>query len=112
MYTNKLKRGEKHPHAKLTNNQAAEILRLYQETDASLRDLARQFRVSHMTINSIVQGRTWKNLPADHPTSQPATASHPLDTRMLPEPPTPVAHPKQKESIRVVPAVSSYDPDE
>lgn len=54
-------KGVEHHNAKLTPEKVREIRRLY-EKGMSQRKLAKQFDVSYYTVNSLLVGRTWKNV--------------------------------------------------
>lgn len=60
----KRKKGSESPCAKLTAEQAQEILRLYVKgsSEFGCRGLAKRFNVHPVTINSIVRGKTYKNV--------------------------------------------------
>lgn len=51
--------GEKHRQAKLTNQQAIEVYRLWKEEAKSIRDLATQFSVTYDIIYNLVKGITY-----------------------------------------------------
>lgn len=53
-----MRRGEKHPQAKLTKEQ----VRAIRSSTAAGTDIARQFGVAKTTVSSIRLGRTWSNL--------------------------------------------------
>jgi hypothetical protein len=53
--------GEKHPNAKLTNDQVAQIKQLRSE-NRLLKDIANQFNISFQTVSSITKGTTWNNI--------------------------------------------------
>lgn len=55
--------GERQGNAKLTWDRVKEIRRIYIETGAKQRDLAKQFGISQPTVAQVVQWKTWK-LPA------------------------------------------------
>ena len=57
--------GSENPCAKLTAEQAKEILRLYIKGshEFGIYGLAKKFNVHPMTINSIILGKTYKNIP-------------------------------------------------
>jgi hypothetical protein len=52
--------GEKHPKAKLTAENVAEIRSLYSTGAAGISDLARRFGVVSGTVDHIIHRRTWK----------------------------------------------------
>jgi hypothetical protein len=54
-------RGERHPNAKLTNNQVTQIKQLRSE-NRLLKDIANQFNISFQTVSSITKGTTWNNI--------------------------------------------------
>ena len=51
--------GEKNGRSKLSEQDVAEIRRLFVPWKYRYSDLAKQFGVSHSTINAILNGRTW-----------------------------------------------------
>lgn len=57
--------GAAHGRAKITNEQALEILAALQDPRASIAQLARQFGVTKATISYIKLGKGWKHLPRD-----------------------------------------------
>jgi hypothetical protein len=59
--------GEASPHAKLTQQQADEIRTLYASTKMSVRDLAKQFRISADAIRRILSAKTYLNSPGGEP---------------------------------------------
>lgn len=52
--------GEKHPMAKLTEEQAIEILQ--SRSTVSVRDMSVKYGVTKNTINYLISGKTWKHL--------------------------------------------------
>jgi hypothetical protein len=54
-------RGEKNGQAKLTESQVREI-RLRRINGQGIRSIARDFMVSHSTIEPILNGKTWRNV--------------------------------------------------
>lgn len=56
--------GQKQPNAKLTDDQALEIIARLREGEMQSA-LAREFGVSHTTIYSIAANKGWKHLPRD-----------------------------------------------
>jgi hypothetical protein len=54
-------RGERHPNAKLTNDQVTQIKQLRSE-NRLLKDIANQFNISFQTVSSITKGTTWNNI--------------------------------------------------
>lgn len=55
-------RGERHPDAKLTEDQVVEIRRLYDAGLTSERRAAAQFGVSCGTISSLLRRKSWKHV--------------------------------------------------
>lgn len=51
--------GERHPMAKITDDQAKEILRLYTGTDMTQQEIADGFGVGFSTVSKIVTGAQW-----------------------------------------------------
>jgi hypothetical protein len=76
MYPNdesvRYRRGEQHPHARITNAIAQDIVRCWQvrRNEWGIQTaLARQFHVSPGTVHAIVHGKTWRvatHNPEDH----------------------------------------------
>ena len=58
-------RGEKHPHAKLTETQVAEIRECYATGAFFQRELAARFGVSISLISGIVRGDSWAHLTVE-----------------------------------------------
>ena len=56
-------KGEKHPGAKLTDEQAIEIRKMYATHNYSQRQLAKNFGVSQSVINDIILRKKWVHLP-------------------------------------------------
>jgi hypothetical protein len=54
-------RGERHPNAKLTNDQVTQIKQLRSE-NRLLKDIANQFNISFQTVSSITKGTTWNSI--------------------------------------------------
>lgn len=55
-------RGETHPHVKLTEVQAREIIQMYRAGGQTHAGLAQQFDVSKSTIGHLITGRTWAHI--------------------------------------------------
>ena len=53
--------GELHPKSKLTNDQVVSIRQLYRQ-GASIKLLAKRYKVSAWNIKSIVTYKTWKHI--------------------------------------------------
>jgi hypothetical protein len=53
--------GERHPNAKLTDDQVAQIIQLRSEKRL-LKDIANQFNISFQTVSSITKGTTWNRI--------------------------------------------------
>jgi len=56
------RKGEDSPVAKLTNSDVLEIRRLYSETEALQKHIARRFGITQMHVSSIVNRKSWKHL--------------------------------------------------
>ena len=54
-------RGERHPNAKLTNDQVSQIKQLRSE-NRPLKEIASQFNISFQTVSSITKGTTWNRI--------------------------------------------------
>jgi hypothetical protein len=54
--------GENHPHAKLTETQVLEIIKLL-KTDMTHKEISDRFPVTRKNITRINTGRTWKHIP-------------------------------------------------
>lgn len=59
-------RGERHGRAKLSERQARQILRLFQEGNGNKRQLADRFGVCRATVANIVVGRNWSHIGGAH----------------------------------------------
>lgn len=57
------RRGDRGGNAKLTNQQAAEILDAYKTGEQSHADLATEYNVSRATVSLLLAGKTWANIP-------------------------------------------------
>jgi hypothetical protein len=55
-------KGEDAGRAKLTEKQVFEIIQLYGYSDITLKSLAKIYKVSFSTIQSITSGKNWKHL--------------------------------------------------
>ncbi len=61
--------GHLSPHSKCTYEDVVEIRRLYSE-GAQVTDLATQFKISRFSINDIVKGKSYKNVPFTEPVNR------------------------------------------
>jgi predicted XRE-type DNA-binding protein len=55
-------KGENHPHAKLTETQVVEIIRLLKTKSMKQQDIADRFSTSFQNISAIKMGHKWKYL--------------------------------------------------
>jgi Mor family transcriptional regulator len=51
--------GERNGHSKLTEAQVAEMRELYESEKKTIRQLAKQYRMSYTGIHNIVKGKYW-----------------------------------------------------
>jgi hypothetical protein len=54
--------GERHGHAKLTEEQVREIIRLGAREGLTRAEISRRFKVSRATVRNIVTGKNWRHL--------------------------------------------------
>ncbi len=54
--------GEKHPRAKLTNDQAREIKQLLRTTNCTQKEIGARFGVSWMVVAKIKEGKNWSSV--------------------------------------------------
>jgi len=62
LHPEKLKRGEKHPGAKITDDDVRIIRRLRQTTNITLQQLASQFGICRTAVTLIIKRKNWRHV--------------------------------------------------
>ena len=65
-----IRRGDKHPNAKLTTDKVYAILVWYWDDDLSQAEIARKLGVAECTVWNVINGVSWKHITNERSTNE------------------------------------------